>query len=96
MIEKKIVTLEDGVIINIGRLEFPTDDEGNEIIPSNIAFEELEMKYSDEHGWRTLDWQPPVTDAERIAQLEEQNASLTETLDLILSDVIPTLLGGGE
>lgn len=76
MIETKTLTLQDGVLINVGRLKFPQDENGTEIIPDGITFEEREMKYTVEDGWREINWVRPLTDKERVEQLESENIEL--------------------
>lgn len=85
MRELKKVTVLDGFIINVGALE---------PLPEGATVEVREMLYTEEYGWREVGWIPPMTQDEKIAQLEKENEELAQTLDMILTDLIPNLIGG--
>lgn len=63
-------------------------------LPTGAIIEERDMFFTDEHGWREVGWTPPLTADEKLAQLEQEKEQLAQTLDMVLTDLIPTLLTG--
>lgn len=63
-------------------------------LPTGAIIEEREMFFTDEHGWREVGWTLPRTTDEKITQLEQEKEQLAQTLDMVLTDLIPTLLTG--
>lgn len=91
MIETKKVAILNGETINI----FHSDEELSTFeITADIQIEEHEMKYSIEHGWREVEWSPPITQEEKIIELEKSKNNLENTIDFILTEIIPNLSGG--
>lgn len=81
MIESKIVTIENGEIINVGKLDLPKDENGIEIVPDGITFEERKMEYTKEYGWREVGWKPPLSE---IDKLKVSQAEQFETLLMLM------------
>lgn len=81
---KKVVVLK-GEIINVGEMLE---------MPEGTVLEERKMEYSAEHGWREIDWQPSLSANEQIEQLKLENEQLAETLDMLLTEFIPSISGG--
>lgn len=63
-------------------------------LPDGAVVEEVEMTYTEEHGWRETNWIQPLTQEEKIAKLEQEKEKLAETLDMVLTEIIPSILGG--
>jgi len=63
-------------------------------LPDGAVVEEVEMTYTEEHGWRETGWTQPLTQEEKIAKLEEEKEKLAETLDMVLTEIIPNIVGG--
>lgn len=84
---KKVIVL-DGEIINVGEWQ------STEPIPEGATIEEREMEYSEEYGWHEVGYVPPLSPTEEIAQLRAEKEQLSKTLDMVLTDLIPSLLGG--
>lgn len=63
-------------------------------LPIGATIEEREMFFTEKHGWREVGWTPPLTADEKLAQLEQEKEQLAQTLDMVLTDLIPTLLTG--
>lgn len=82
-----------------------TEDHGEESAPATMYeydYKEiiedigiLDIDDVKENPERYLDYEKAVekTDKERIAELEAMNAELSTTVDSILTDVLPTLMG---
>lgn len=91
--ELKTVVILDNIIINVGEWDY---QEGKNLLPTGARIEEKEMFFTDEHGWREVGWTPPLSQDEKLAQLEQEKEQLAQTLDRVLTDLIPSLLTTGE
>ena len=60
---KKVVIDENDNIINVGELE--------EMQP-NWRVIEMEMKYTPEHGWRPAEWQPPLSEVDKLKIIQAE------------------------
>jgi len=61
---KKVAVL-NGKIVHI----YHSDNDTTSI--PNTSTEDRDLYYTDEHGWREVGYLPPLTDKERIAELEQ-------------------------
>lgn len=82
------------VAILNGRIEHIYHEENEEVFIEGAKIEEREMEYSDENGWREVGFIAPLNQIDRIRQLEKEKKELTQTLDMILTEIIPNIVGG--
>lgn len=71
MRDTRTVVVKNNKIIHVGR--WPGDN-----LPDGATYENREMKYTPELGWREQDYIQPLTDQERIDLLENTILILLE------------------